>query len=59
MSFVVLFTTELEEPYNLKLCVDERDFLVGSYKYIPTARIMEERFVYFLSIWLNTLEKES
>ena len=46
---VQLFLVALEKgdgnnsEYDLKFCVDDRDFFVGHYKYTLTARVMEER----------------
>ena len=40
---VIFLALEPGGDFNLKLCVDDRDFFVGGYKYTLTARIMEER----------------
>ncbi len=40
----------MTSDYNgkvLDLCVSDRDFYVGAYKYTLTARVMEERYVTF------------
>jgi len=43
IGFVKEILNEIEEKFKLKLCVDARDFLIGSYKVTTCARIMEER----------------
>ena len=50
------------QVYNLKLCVDDRDFFVGGYKYTLTARIMEERWDLFTLVYgwsMNVVQQQN